>query len=543
VGLTVTAPVSATSTATTTPPSPPAGDPAMTVVYPNGGEALIAGETHPLQWTWDEPNKQSAAGYLYLAAYDGLAYRNVLNIADVTHVIGANQYSWRVPDGYGGSAYRILAGTNNYYFFPSLGGSRQASDYSNANFTINPAAPVPIADVTAPVISNIQASNITATSAVITWTTDEAADSQIEYGLTASYGFQTPLDANRVTGHSVVLTGLAASTAYQYLVKSKDAAGNPATATGAVTTGPAAVSCVGPYHVLASDGRCVWSCGAGTQPDDPNNSSGQCVCQSGYTESGTDSFGRRVCTQATVYALTIRGRVTDAITRQPVTGSNMYIWNWKGSTRRDFYLQSDGSFLINLTADDVANANATYVNAVHNQGRACFDQSSFSLVKTASGSVDYVRVQEYVTGYPQTTRSVTPSGTEVNIGDFLVWPVTGFSLTSDIPVKFSATYANGSGGGGNINYRTSHGFSTLYPVNIGTRITLTDQAGSQYVSSYATYGLSQHCSQVALNFANGQFSWNPQGALSFGTNNRQEILAAMLKALEGIRQKLNALVR
>ncbi len=52
--------------------------------------------------------------------------------------------------------------------------------------------------------------------------------------------------------------------------------------------------CQGPYHVTASDGRCVWSCGQGTQPD---AASGQCVCQSGLQQTGTDQFGRRICAQ------------------------------------------------------------------------------------------------------------------------------------------------------------------------------------------------------------------------------------------------------
>ena len=51
-------------------------------------------------------------------------------------------------------------------------------------------------------------------------------------------------------------------------------------------------NCPGPYHVLTNDGRCVWSCSAGTQP----GASGECECQPGYVETGQDNFGRRVCT-------------------------------------------------------------------------------------------------------------------------------------------------------------------------------------------------------------------------------------------------------
>ncbi len=53
-----------------------------------------------------------------------------------------------------------------------------------------------------------------------------------------------------------------------------------------------ASECEEPYHVLASDGRCVWSCSEGTTPD---NDSGECICKEGFVETDTDEFGRRVC--------------------------------------------------------------------------------------------------------------------------------------------------------------------------------------------------------------------------------------------------------
>jgi beta-lactamase superfamily II metal-dependent hydrolase len=83
-------------------------------------------------------------------------------------------------------------------------------------------------DTTPPVISAELASSITADSATITWTTDEAADSVVEYGLTTSYG-STSSNAANVTSHSVGLSSLGANTFYHYRVKSTDPAGNTAT--------------------------------------------------------------------------------------------------------------------------------------------------------------------------------------------------------------------------------------------------------------------------------------------------------------------------
>ena len=83
-----------------------------------------------------------------------------------------------------------------------------------------------VLDTTAPTISGRTATNITGSSARITWTTNEAATSRVEYGLTTSYGSSTTLDSTLVTAHSVAMTGLAPNTTYNYRVRSIDAAGN-----------------------------------------------------------------------------------------------------------------------------------------------------------------------------------------------------------------------------------------------------------------------------------------------------------------------------
>lgn len=84
-------------------------------------------------------------------------------------------------------------------------------------------------DVTAPVISNDGAASTAPTSVTFVWTTDEAADSQVEYGADTGYGSSTTLDPNLVTAHSVSLGGLSAGQTLHYRVKSRDASGNLAT--------------------------------------------------------------------------------------------------------------------------------------------------------------------------------------------------------------------------------------------------------------------------------------------------------------------------
>ena len=88
---------------------------------------------------------------------------------------------------------------------------------------------VSVQDTTAPVLSSIAAGSITSNGAVISWTTNEAADTQVFYGTTTNYGLSSPLVTTKVTTHSVPLSGLSASTTYHYTVNSRDAAGNLAT--------------------------------------------------------------------------------------------------------------------------------------------------------------------------------------------------------------------------------------------------------------------------------------------------------------------------
>jgi glucose/arabinose dehydrogenase/PKD repeat protein len=70
----------------------------------------------------------------------------------------------------------------------------------------------------------------------ITWATDVPADSQVQYGVSPSYGSTTSLDRTLVTNHSVTITGLARKTQYHFQVVSNDASGNPSSFPGRFTT-------------------------------------------------------------------------------------------------------------------------------------------------------------------------------------------------------------------------------------------------------------------------------------------------------------------
>lgn len=85
-------------------------------------------------------------------------------------------------------------------------------------------------DTTPPVITKVATSVVSYHSANITWTTDEKANSQVEYGTTTAYGTITTINPHEKlsTAHYVTLTKLADGTEYHYRVISRDKEGNKA---------------------------------------------------------------------------------------------------------------------------------------------------------------------------------------------------------------------------------------------------------------------------------------------------------------------------
>jgi hypothetical protein len=118
----------------------------------------------------------------------------------------------------------LAASTTYNYRVKSRDAAGNLATSGNYTFTTS-AAP----DSTPPVISGVTSSSITSSGATISWNTNEAADTQIEYGTTTAYGSSTTLNTSMATAHSQALSGLTASTTYNYRVKSRDAAGNLAT--------------------------------------------------------------------------------------------------------------------------------------------------------------------------------------------------------------------------------------------------------------------------------------------------------------------------
>jgi chitodextrinase len=122
-------------------------------------------------------------------------------------------------------------------------------------------------DNTPPLVSTVSASSISSSAGTITWVTNEASDSQVDYGLTTAYGSSTPLNSSLLTAHAVTLSGLLATTTYHYRVKSRDAAGNLATSadftlTTLIDTTPPTVSITAPTAGATVSGTIIVSASA-----------------------------------------------------------------------------------------------------------------------------------------------------------------------------------------------------------------------------------------------------------------------------------------
>ena len=102
------------------------------------------------------------------------------------------------------------------------------------------ALPLSVRAQSPPSLSEIAARNATSSSAVIAWTTDQAASAEVDYGLTTTYENTASAAGPPATSHAVALSGLAAGTLYHYRVKSRGADGARAVSGAPISAGPRA---------------------------------------------------------------------------------------------------------------------------------------------------------------------------------------------------------------------------------------------------------------------------------------------------------------
>lgn len=173
--------------------------PAPTISNVAAGSVTSTGAT--VTWATDQVST-SQVEYGTTTAYGNITSVNTSGVTahsqDLTNLLSATVYHFRV-------------------YSTNVSGSQTVS--GDLTFTTLP--PV----VNAPVISGVAAGMITSSGAIITWATDQASSSQVEYGITTAYGMITTVNPNIVTSHSQVLSGLSAATLYHYRVYSSNSTG------------------------------------------------------------------------------------------------------------------------------------------------------------------------------------------------------------------------------------------------------------------------------------------------------------------------------
>jgi GH18 family chitinase len=320
-------------------------------------------------------------------------------------------------------------------------------------------------DTTRPVISNVSSTNITSSTATITWTTNETANSQVEYGTTTAYGSSTTLDASYVTSHSQSLSNLSASTTYHYRVKSTDPSGNLATSANFTftTTAPPAPPST-PTPSSPSNG----AVGVSTNPTLSWNAS-----------AGATSYQLQVSTSSS-FTTTVVNQSGITATSYAVSGlsySTTYYWRVNATNAGG---TSSYSITWNFTTAAPPPSPSAPTLSSPSNGATGVSLSPTLSWNASSGATSYQLQVSTSSGF--TTTVVNQSG------------ITTTSYTAS-GLSGSTTYywrVNATNGGGTSAYSTAWSFTTAaapsglvaaYSFNEGSGNAVTDYSGNGFTGT------------------------------------------------------------
>jgi Domain of unknown function (DUF4082)/Bacterial Ig-like domain/Bacterial Ig domain/Purple acid Phosphatase, N-terminal domain len=220
-------------------------------------------------------------------------------------------------------------------------------------------------DTTPPSISAVAATANVNGTATVTWTTNEASDSRVDYGTDPANLGQSASSPSSVTSHGVQLTDLTPGATYHFRVRSADAAGNASTSPNP----PAAPANFRvPENVSASPGATVLQ--AGTLQGGNAASLGaddNAYLQIGSTTTGTrttDWYGSftGVTNSLSNLRVSYTGRNTVSCTQ------NVYIWRWTNSAWVSLSSRSVGTTEVALTNLAPSGSAADYVSGTSGDG-------------------------------------------------------------------------------------------------------------------------------------------------------------------------------
>lgn len=193
---------------------------------------------------------------------------NTNEVADSNVLYGtSSNYGLLVSQGSFVGAHSIvlnglLPGTQ--YHFQVVSKDIAGNVATSSNYTFMSASTVP-SDTIAPIITSVTVNAIGTSSATIGWVTNELATSRVEYGNNVSYGLAAST-SGFATSHSILLSGLNASSTYHFKVVSRDAAGNIAqssdftfSTTALPDTSAPIISALNVLGLSTSSATIVWS--------------------------------------------------------------------------------------------------------------------------------------------------------------------------------------------------------------------------------------------------------------------------------------------
>jgi peptidoglycan hydrolase-like protein with peptidoglycan-binding domain len=213
--------------------------PQVSTVLISGIEtALVSTSTVTIAWNTDLPSDSQ------------IEYGNSQNFGTLTTLDSTLTTSHSVT-------IISLTPNTNYVFrvkSKTLGASVATVSTNEEFTTLNHSIPV----VAPANIISVSSGSITSTGTTITWTTDKAAASEVEYGTNTSYGSLSNENLTLTTSHSVSLTDLAPGTTYHFRVESTDEVGNETFSedyTFTTTGTPSNVSVTPPAPVITDQGE------------------------------------------------------------------------------------------------------------------------------------------------------------------------------------------------------------------------------------------------------------------------------------------------
>ncbi len=152
----------------------------------------------------------------------------------------------------------LTPGTTYDYDVVSANSSNLSATSGNFSFTTTSGS--------GPVLTNIASYPVANTTGTILWTSSQNATSQVNYGTTAAYGSQTPLNTTLTLYHVVPLSGLNPGTTYHYSVVSTNASGQTTsspdfsfTTTGVATTPAPVITAVASSGITSTSATITWT--------------------------------------------------------------------------------------------------------------------------------------------------------------------------------------------------------------------------------------------------------------------------------------------